>query len=83
MPLKEEEKQLLENEDAKLTLSLSSLTPAKIGIKNLLRQRYLNNDRKVYSSLEFASASSEESFEDHPYSNINSKHKSKINLNKA
>ena len=28
---------LLENEDAKLTLSLSSLTPAKIGIKNLLR----------------------------------------------
>lgn len=37
MPLKEEEKQLLENEDARLTLSLSSLTPAKIGIKNLLR----------------------------------------------
>ena len=69
MPLNESEKTLLDQEESRITQSMSNLTPAKIGMSSLLKQRYLNADRQVYHSLEFASASSEESIEEYPYSN--------------
>jgi hypothetical protein len=47
---------------------MSTMTSVKIGLNSLLKQKYLNNDRQVYSSLEyFCSEFSEKNFDKNPY----------------